>query len=406
MKSSNIKYVPALDHLRGFAALLVMAFHCVGMMGFKEHYARTPDAAGTLSTNSVWLSWFFEGHTAVALFMVLSGFLFTFGCMGRDIHSGKFLWNRFVRTYPLYLLLVFTGISAHSSGFSFDAFLQTICGLANTKGAVSAGHFTMLSWAIAVEWQFYVLFPFLLILLNRFGTKPLRGIIWVAIILRLLVFFEGGDIHAVAYGSIIGRIDQFLIGMLLAVWYKRNAESKAPWELVMLGTLVAISATLYGYHKLGGIRSGHIHQVFWPTFEGLLWALFIRSYIDSARQLPKFLDQLFSKFGELSYSMYLTHSIVISIFVRHEFFVHFGFDVLTDTLLNLACFIVPLTTAISLLTYNFIEKPFLALRVKYHVGNEPSPDNWDHRLAEVVKRDNEVSTAKRSLETDPNELLA
>ncbi|MFT7638671.1 MAG: peptidoglycan/LPS O-acetylase OafA/YrhL, partial [Pirellulaceae bacterium] len=110
MKSSNIKYLPAVDHLRGYAALLIILYHGVQLFTNTAKYGAPLATGERLHTGNFWYSFLLEGHTAVALFMVLSGFIFTFGCLGKEIKTGGFLWNRFVRTYPLFLLLIFTGI--------------------------------------------------------------------------------------------------------------------------------------------------------------------------------------------------------------------------------------------------------------------------------------------------------
>ena len=52
----------------------------------------------------------FEGHTGVALFMVLSGYILASGTFGKDISYAGFLRNRFLRIFPL--LIVVLGVFA------------------------------------------------------------------------------------------------------------------------------------------------------------------------------------------------------------------------------------------------------------------------------------------------------
>src|SRR5574340_1306110 len=104
MKIVNIKYVPALDHLRGFAALLIIMYH--GFLFCNDFFSSTR----WYVTDNFFCGVIAEGHTAVSLFMVLSGFIFAYGAMGRRINYFAFLYNRILRIYPLFLFLTIAGI--------------------------------------------------------------------------------------------------------------------------------------------------------------------------------------------------------------------------------------------------------------------------------------------------------
>jgi len=66
MTSHNLAPIPALDHLRLLAALMVLAFHMF-------HYGFGNWQPAPYATV---MGWVVEGHSGVALFFVLSGFLF------------------------------------------------------------------------------------------------------------------------------------------------------------------------------------------------------------------------------------------------------------------------------------------------------------------------------------------
>ena len=103
MKSSNFGYIPALDHLRGFAALLVLFFHGCHLITHKLQ----SDVAYNLSfwplAENPFTSLIIEGHTAVSLFFVLSAFVFTVGSSQRELNFVGFYRKRLLRTYPLFL---------------------------------------------------------------------------------------------------------------------------------------------------------------------------------------------------------------------------------------------------------------------------------------------------------------
>ena len=121
MQSSNIAYVPALDHIRAYAALLALFYHGLQLFWHQAAYGSLFDATHWLATGNPLLALLVEGHTAVALFMVLSGFIFTWGAKGRNIVYRSFIRNRLLRTYPLFIALIVLGISAMPEHFGWPA---------------------------------------------------------------------------------------------------------------------------------------------------------------------------------------------------------------------------------------------------------------------------------------------
>ena len=95
MKGIQAPYLERLDHLRFYAAALVVLFH------FFHSYA--PD----LRANNPLMSLIDEGHTGIGLFMVISGFVFTWIAREREVSYAPFLFSRFVRIYPLFTFAVF-----------------------------------------------------------------------------------------------------------------------------------------------------------------------------------------------------------------------------------------------------------------------------------------------------------
>jgi peptidoglycan/LPS O-acetylase OafA/YrhL len=104
VKSSNIRYIPTVDHLRAFAATLVVFYHGMQLFGsFLRTNGESFDRHWTFSKNPL-VALVAEGHSAVALFLVLSGFIFTYGAAVRDISYWQFLANRMWRIAPSFFL--------------------------------------------------------------------------------------------------------------------------------------------------------------------------------------------------------------------------------------------------------------------------------------------------------------
>ena len=104
MRSSNLEYSEPLDHLRLVACLLVIVFHT-----FHPVYAWMAGAGNPngyqipVNPLSVFVV---DGHTGVALFLTLSGFLFARICRSGSFCVKNFYLNRFLRIYPLFIVIL------------------------------------------------------------------------------------------------------------------------------------------------------------------------------------------------------------------------------------------------------------------------------------------------------------
>src|SRR5262245_13547807 len=99
MKSSSGAHFIALDHIRALAAFFVVAWHFTHTRnGFPVPFSYVP-AVFPLAILD-------EGHTGVALFMTLSGYLFAKLLDGKSIDYRAFIWNRALRLLPLLLVVI------------------------------------------------------------------------------------------------------------------------------------------------------------------------------------------------------------------------------------------------------------------------------------------------------------
>jgi peptidoglycan/LPS O-acetylase OafA/YrhL len=364
MRSSTGQHWVALDHVRAFAAFLVFTWHFThGESGAPVPFEGAPALFP--------LALLDEGHCGVALFMCLSGYLFAKLLDGREIDYKAFFWNRMVRLAPLLILVLLfdTILTTLANGsWAFLVYLRVVAmGFVMPFLPLDNG-----AWSIVIEAHFYVLLPLLLILSRR-SAAALPLCLCLAVALRALLWGFGQDVQQLAYWTLIGRIDQFLLGML--AWRYRGliARRHGPAALILVG----FAAAYYAFDLAGGFfQAGpgvpSLLWVFWPTVEALGWASLIAYYDGGFTPRADGVSGAVARIGTYSYSIYLLHFYFVfraaGLIDRHvmslsNFYVACGWSLL--------CFAAMIP--IGRLSYRCVEQPFLRLRRRY-VREEKTPD--------------------------------
>lgn len=360
MKSKNFGYIPALDHLRGFAALLVLYFHGSHFIYHKLVYGTPYDPANWPRAGNPLSALMIEGHTAVSLFFVLSGFVFTVGSLEKNLNYRGFFRNRLLRTYPLFLFFLLLGVVFYPGNASLWGVAQTVFFMANNNTAFSGGPFTFVFWSIAVEWQFYLLFPALLYGVQRYGWRSLPVLIAGFLIVRTATYFQTDDMRNLSYWTLLGRIDQFLIGMLAGIYYRRRFIAGPGFDCLAVAAAGAVLAMLYGFNQFGGGGSNGFVWVYWPTLEAAVWATFLLGYLSLARHFRALVGQTLVALGTVSYSIYLGHFVVLDYFMQRDLDVVLAAtDPIAMAALNTALLVMPVVILVAGLTFLSIERPFL-----------------------------------------------
>jgi len=363
--SYNRPYLPAIDQLRAFAAMLVLFYHGLLLLTPQINSGVGYDINRPWqypSSSNPLLTLIEEGHTGVSLFIVLSGFILSLGTIDNAVSYRRFLIARILRIYPL--LIVMLTVAAYLGGGSLISFATALLPLNMASGLSSS--FAAMNWAVAIEFQCYLVFPFLIAFSNERGSRFLLQVIAVALILRLLaVIAEGASPRDLSYWTIVGRIDQFCIGIIAARLYVADTwmrRLQPAWFL--LSAAVAVLA-LWQFNRMGGWPSNGILRVTWPMIEGAIWAAFILTYLPASRLLPQTIGWLGAKLGEISYSIYMIHFITILAVIKLKWYVRPIGSAYFDALVTTLLVVLPLVVLIALLTYNTIELPFLRMRPKY-----------------------------------------
>jgi peptidoglycan/LPS O-acetylase OafA/YrhL len=220
------KHVPELDGIRGLACLSIVLLHC--FVGIGE-----PATDSILSTLKSWTMPFLIG--GVDLFFVLSGFLIggiLMDSRGKPGYFSGFWIRRIGRIFPANYLLITTYAVAlviqkkfnfpewsiwtlqpplHSPLWYFT-YTQSIPLALEDWGPKWVG----VSWSLAIEEQFYVIFPFLAYLLSR------RRLVSVSVtallaspLLFALVIWWSGEVR-VGYVLLPCRMSALLLGVVVA----------------------------------------------------------------------------------------------------------------------------------------------------------------------------------------------
>ena len=249
--------VPELDGLRGLAILLVMLFHIL-----PESIKLTKNPLFGLLARSVSMGW-----VGVDIFFVLSGFLISSILLNTRDHPHyfrNFYARRILRIFPLYYLVIGTIFiflpilspdlaSVQQPTWPYYVFYVqnwfTIPTLI-TSNLYSISLYFGPAWSLAIEEQFYLIWPALVLLLSRRKLAFLSiAIVILSLAARLLlVQFDNSWKylqHFIYYGSFT-RFDGFSVGALIAIafrseqWKRFFSHFAWPVFLVSVAGMIAI----------------------------------------------------------------------------------------------------------------------------------------------------------------------
>jgi peptidoglycan/LPS O-acetylase OafA/YrhL len=241
-------HLPSLDGVRG-AAILMVLFHNLLVV---EEPVGLLNRAIRLGLDTGWVG--------VQLFFVLSGFLITrvlLGSKGSRDYFASFFARRALRIFPLYysaLLAAFVlwpllggqpRVLAEDSSWGLWFYLSNWTGPLGLGGE-SLPHF----WSLAVEEQFYLFWP--LVVLRLGARRLLQTCLALAVLSGALreVMVLAAVSPEVIYSITPCRLDALALGAALAAWIEQpgalqrlQASGNRCLHLAMLVTLVGLFAT-------------------------------------------------------------------------------------------------------------------------------------------------------------------
>jgi peptidoglycan/LPS O-acetylase OafA/YrhL len=362
-----------LDGLRGVAVLIVIALHV-----FKRasYFTENPILTSITGLTAV-------GGVGVDIFFTLSGFLITsilLQARNEGNYFKNFYMRRALRIVPLYLVLIlfvlFLAPNVEPEFTSELSILLPVLLLYQQNWIVPLAGLHMtdylgVTWSLAIEEQFYILWPFLVYYLN---TKQLiKFSIWaisISFLARVagVIFFA--DIQSVSqffYYNSFTRFEQIIIGALLALVFtypemKEKIRRFSPPAFVIFFSIFVVLylLSLPGLPNPG--RSSIPLTIGGYTIVGLFSAALIGIFITHppASLLRRFFQIPFLvAMGKYSYSMYLFHIPVALILM--DIFWQAGMRGGKIYLLYVgSAFLV--TVVVALLTWHLLEKHMLELK--------------------------------------------
>ena len=275
-RSELLSYIPSLDGIRALSVLAVIIYHA----------------------NKLWLP---GGFLGVEVFFVISGYLITLLLLAESEKNGtvslKQFWLRRARRLLPALWVVVLGVVVFAALFQReilgtlrgDVIAALFYGFNWFQVWVGTSYFTSFEfvplrhlWSLAVEEQFYLIWPVVMLVVAKFGKRrlPIVSAAFVLIAVALAVYtgvvYQPGVISTIAdtpeqfmnlFGQSVSRVDYLflgtitrssglLLGAALAIWWRpwllqnsRAGESKL-YDFVGFGGLAALAFMMWRFHTV------------------------------------------------------------------------------------------------------------------------------------------------------------
>lgn len=348
-----------LDSLRAAAIALVFMYHYTSFVSHEPTF-------GFLSV---------IGWTGVDLFFVLSGYLIAnqlFAGVVRDetLSLPKFYARRALRTLPAYwfILALYFLLPDLMGGqhppplWKFLTFTQNW----DLHGGTAFSH----AWSLCIEEQFYLVLPLLVagglwqVGHSRRAWIVLGGLILMGITARTLLWFPYGNdfsaYHTHIYYSTIGRFDEFLPGIAVAMlknfhrpcWDRLMAQGQ---RLLLIGC-IAVAVVLSAEYRFDEGQSLLITAVGYSSI-AIAFAVLVIAALSPRSWLHRTQIPGAYHLATWSYSIYLSHKAIDNIALR-LFSTWKPPGMLAPLIVAVVCI------AVGAVIYRTIEVPFMAVRAR------------------------------------------
>lgn len=381
-------YIPALDGVRFLAFFLVFISH----YGAGAYRTLWPPLSHALTIFAGF------GWIGVDVFLCLSGFLIATLLLHEiaatgTVSVGRFYARRVLRIWPLYylmlaigfgvapLLLGQTGTPAYTNllakhlfpfatlfgNFSYAYFNRDLVAM-----DPSSQFFAPL-WTVALEEQFYLLFPLLVAAMPRISTRAalsgLAGIVVFSAATRLYILGNGIP-YPMVWTNTFGRLDPIALGIAGAIVWHRHEPALRGLKLygAEIAAAIGLFVLIMSFPQVG--RSLHtVWQLFATGFGALLLI------VGAMRYRPVgavFGWRPIAWLGKISYGLYVFHILAIWLYTR-KMAPYFGFVSRTLGPLGDLALTLGVTIVLAAASYYLYERRFLRLKERFTlVASRPS----------------------------------
>lgn len=345
INNSNIKTrIDGPDILRGFAATAVIIVHLIAFSGLA--FSSTISRIGSNFT------------AFVTLFFTISAFSIAYSYRDNIFAKEQFMEfyiKRFFRLAPLfYLAMITEGIIVYILYNHISTILEIILSLSFlfTFAPGLQDSLVWAGWSLGIEWIFYLFYPFMFCLLRN---KTIFFILWISCYIISTKIGSLQAPNASIYFNFLTHSIFFVcgIGTYLMMDILEKIKVKIGKHAPSISGILVIAIFLYLLTYFNNMEN---KMNIYFTYS-IAWFIMLSLSIIG---MPNILNNKFTRFlGKASYSIYLTHSIIILFLKNSGFYQWINTLIKNPKLLFLIATFSTILFAIliSYLTYNFVELP-------------------------------------------------
>lgn len=371
-------YHPELDGLRFFAFLAVFLHHSLPQS--PQVYAEL----GLPLEVSKWLAAATHaGGLGVDFFFVLSSYLITELLVREHRRYGTidfraFLIRRALRIWPLYFAFVFFGAVVWPAltgqgELAIGQVLSFVFFFANWEIAANGypDSFIAPLWSVAIEEQFYLVWPLLVLLVTpRRLTYALVAMLVAGFAARTYLVVTATP-HPGLWCNTFVHLDSIALGALLAT----QLNAGAPWLLalrrlcartwVRVGIMMTSALVIVGLNRLLDFAATvpSVHLIWAYAAVALCCALILLAALRPAGESAGVLAHpVLVYLGRVSFGLYVVH--IFGLQLAHLLATDLGLAGAVQTLFKMGTGLL-ITVALAALSYRFLEHPFLRLKGRF-----------------------------------------
>ena len=308
-KSDTLAYRPQLDSLRTLAVLAVFLQHFVGVQNLPGILGRIP--------------W---GQLGVKLFFVLSGFLISGillrsrdaieqGAITKWLAARQFYIRRFLRIFPLYYFVIAVCVLLNLPPvrdilvWMLTYTLNIYASLRGQWGNLDlyVAHF----WSLAVEEQFYIVWPWFLLFAPRKHLLAIMLIMFsIGPLWRAWIYSKPVTNYIALYMATFSCLDTLGLGALLALAFhsripKQTLQRVLNLVVLPFGIIASVTVFTQAYYEI----FWPAHMILFETTTGLVFCWLVGSASIGFRGIVGWVleSRPLVYCGRISYGLYVYH---------------------------------------------------------------------------------------------------